>query len=141
MASFDETIQRACDELEIPGAVLAASSADGMFLDLCLSHSKSTMFKKTNINQGKFTYQKAFGVRSLNNPSPMKLDATMWLASCTKLMTTVAALQCVERGQFGLDDDVTPILYELKGRNILSRFEEGSGKPILIPNTNAMTLR
>jgi len=65
----------------------------------------------------------------------------MWLASCTKLMTTVAALQCVERGQFGLDDDVTPILYELKGRNILSRFEEGSGKPILIPNTNAMTLR
>ena len=71
----------------------------------------------------------------------MKLDATMWLASCTKIMTTVAAMQCVERGQLNLDDDVTGILHELKDRQILTGFEKGSGEPILIPNTKAITLR
>lgn len=65
----------------------------------------------------------------------------MWLASCTKLNTVVATMQCVERGQFDLDDDVTTILPELKGRQILKGFEEGSGEPILVPNTKKITLR
>jgi CubicO group peptidase (beta-lactamase class C family) len=71
----------------------------------------------------------------------MKLNATMWLASCTKLMTSVAAMQCVERGLLNLDEDVTRILPELKGREILKGFEKGSGKPILVPNNKAITLR
>lgn len=71
----------------------------------------------------------------------MKIDAAMWLASCTKFMTTIAAMQCVEKGLFGLDDDVTGILPELKGREILKGFEEGTQKPILIPNTKKITLR
>ena len=56
-------------------------------------------------------------------------------------MTAVAALQCVERGQFTLDEDVTRILPELKGREILKGFEEDSNKPILVPNTKPITLR
>ena len=71
----------------------------------------------------------------------MKIDATMWIASCTKIMTTIAAMQCVERGLLGLDDDVTIILPELKGRDILKGFEEGTQKPILVPSTKKMTLR
>jgi CubicO group peptidase (beta-lactamase class C family) len=65
----------------------------------------------------------------------------MWLASCTKFMTTIAAMQCVERGLLSLDGDVTDILPELKGRQILKGFEEGTQKPILVPNTKKITLR
>lgn len=74
----------------------------------------------------------------------MKLDATMWLASCTKLPTTIAALQCVERGLLNLDEEVTDILPELKGLKILSGFEEdgnGNDTPVLVDNLKAITLR
>jgi CubicO group peptidase (beta-lactamase class C family) len=74
----------------------------------------------------------------------MPIDATMWLASCTKLLTVVAAMQCVERGQLELDGDVTPILSELKGIKILRGFEkgpDGKDRPILIENTETITLR
>jgi CubicO group peptidase (beta-lactamase class C family) len=74
----------------------------------------------------------------------MPLDATMWLASCTKLMGTIAAMQCVERGQLKLDDDISAILPELGELKILKGFEEGpdgKDKPILVKNTKAITLR
>jgi CubicO group peptidase (beta-lactamase class C family) len=74
----------------------------------------------------------------------MALDATMWLASCTKLMGTIAAMQCVERGQLKLDEDISTILPELGELQILKGFEEGpDGKdtPILVKNTKAITLR
>ncbi|KAH8591106.1 beta-lactamase/transpeptidase-like protein [Bisporella sp. PMI_857] len=109
MEAFEEKIQKACHSLEIPGAILAASSADGTF-----------------------RYEKAFGVSSLKSNSPMNLDGTMWISSCTKLITTVAALQCVECGQFGLDEDITSILPELKDRPICTGIEEDTSKPILI---------
>ena len=52
--------------------------------------------------------------------------------------------QCVERGQLKLDEDVTTILPELKGIQILKGFEKGSDgadKPTLVPNTKTITLR
>lgn len=96
---------------------------------------------------GKFRYEKAFGYRTLKDPSkpdPMQIDATMWMASCTKLVTSIAAMQCVERGQLTLDGDVTGILPELKDIKILTGFNQGSdGKdiPILVKNTKPITLR
>jgi CubicO group peptidase (beta-lactamase class C family) len=74
----------------------------------------------------------------------MPLDATMWLASCTKLIGTVAAMQCVERGQLKLDDDISTVLPELKELEILTGFEQGpdgKDKPILVKNTKPITLR
>lgn len=74
----------------------------------------------------------------------MPLDATMWLASCTKLIGTVAVMQCVERGQLDLDDDISAILPDLKELGILTGFEgspDGKDKPILVKNTKPITLR
>jgi CubicO group peptidase (beta-lactamase class C family) len=65
----------------------------------------------------------------------------MWLASSTKLMTSIAALQCVERGLFKLDEDVTRLLPEFKDVEILRGFEEGTEKPILVKATKTITLR
>lgn len=38
-------------------------------------------------------------------------------------MTSIAALQCVERGLITLDEDVSPILHELKNVQILKECE------------------
>jgi len=70
----------------------------------------------------------------------MDLDATFIMASCTKLMTSIAAMQCVERGQVTLDEEVSRILPELKGLDIITGFKE-SGEPILVKSTIPITLR
>lgn len=69
------------------------------------------------------------------------INATFAMASCTKLITSTAALQCVERGQIGLDDDVSTILTELKDIDILAGFKEGTEEPILQKSENKITLR
>lgn len=46
----------------------------------------------------------ASGVRGLNEKTPMTLDTIFYIASCTKLITAIAALQLVEQGKLYLDD-------------------------------------
>lgn len=90
---------------------------------------------------GNFQYQRAFGCKSLASPAvPLPIDATFWLASATKLLTSIAALQLVERGLVNLDDDVSSILVELKDKEVLTGFDE-HGKPILKKAENKITLR
>lgn len=71
----------------------------------------------------------------------MDLDATFIMASCTKLMTSIAGLQCMERGQVGLDDDLGEVISELKDCEILTGFKEGTEEPILKRAENKITLR
>jgi CubicO group peptidase (beta-lactamase class C family) len=78
------------------------------------------------------TWAKSFGtVSSAEGAADMKDDTPMWVASCTKLMTTVAVMQCVEKGLFTLDEDISRILPEWKSPDILTGFEEKTGEPIL----------
>ncbi|PNS21906.1 hypothetical protein CAC42_504 [Sphaceloma murrayae] len=46
----------------------------------------------------------ASGHRSINGKNPMDLDTVFWIASCTKLLATIACLQLVEQGKMSLDD-------------------------------------
>lgn len=64
----------------------------------------------------------------------------MWIASCTKLMTSIAAMQCVERGQFGLSDDVAEILPELAALPVIEGVDD-RGKLVLKKRMNTITLR
>ncbi|KAF4633381.1 hypothetical protein G7Y89_g4740 [Cudoniella acicularis] len=93
---------------------------------------------------GDFKYEKAFGVRSLKEGEPkipLRVDDIFWIASCTKLITAIAALQCVEKGQFSLDEDVTRLLPELKDIEILQGFGKGTENPIMVKATKIITLR
>ena len=56
-------------------------------------------------------------------------------------MTAIAVLQCVERGQFSLDEDVTRYLPELSGIEILKGFEKDTQRPILGKAKKTLTLR
>jgi CubicO group peptidase (beta-lactamase class C family) len=62
------------------------------------------------------------------------------MASCTKLLTTIAALQCVERGLVSLDEPVYTILPELSALPIIS--ETGVEKRLTYKDhSNKITLR
>ncbi|PQE11336.1 beta-lactamase family protein [Rutstroemia sp. NJR-2017a BVV2] len=94
--------------------------------------------------QGSFKYSKALGVSSLNDASnkrPLTEDTILGLASCTKLMTAIAALQCVERGQVELDADVGPILPEVGKYGVITGVDGTTQEPILTERQNAITLR
>ncbi|THV08211.1 beta-lactamase/transpeptidase-like protein [Dendrothele bispora CBS 962.96] len=85
--------------------------------------------------------QEAHGFKYLAADSePIDLNTTFWVASLVKLMTTVAALQLVERGLVDLDEDITRVLHEWKNPSILTGFDD-NGKPMTRPAQNKMTLR
>ena len=56
-------------------------------------------------------------------------------------MTSIAAMQCVERGLVTLDTDVEEILPELAAQGILTGFDDATSEPIIHKRQNAMTLR
>jgi CubicO group peptidase (beta-lactamase class C family) len=54
---------------------------------------------------GKVLTQNAAGKRGLSSDEPMTPDSTvLWIASSTKLITAIAAMQLVEQGKLDLDD-------------------------------------
>lgn len=59
----------------------------------------------------------------------------------TKLVTSVAAMQVVERGLVGLDDDLGSILPQLKNRDILVGFDGAAKQGVFKESTNKITLR
>lgn len=58
----------------------------------------------------------------------------------TKLVTAVCAMQLVEKGLIGLDDDVRPLVPSLAEAKILRGFV-GADVPYLEDNTAPITLR
>jgi CubicO group peptidase (beta-lactamase class C family) len=46
----------------------------------------------------------ASGVRNKGEAQPMTTDTVFWIASCTKLVTSIALMQLVEQGKVNLDD-------------------------------------
>ena len=55
-------------------------------------------------------YEGAFGERVLGGGQPMTTDTVGWIASMTKAITSVAAVQCVERGKLTLDTPASAIV-------------------------------
>lgn len=100
----------------VPGVVAMATTADGVI------------------------YQSASGVRDITTGVPMTPDAVFWLASMTKPITSVAAMQLVERGRLSLDAPIADVLPVLRARQVLDGFDAGGG-PVLRPARTEVTLR
>jgi CubicO group peptidase (beta-lactamase class C family) len=69
------------------------------------------------------------------------MDGIMWIASCTKLLTSVCALQCVERGLVTLDEPLGKHLPELANPNVIKLDPDAPNGFTLTPAKNAVTLR
>ena len=86
-AQFDQIIEQAIQEDQIPGAVLLVG------------------------HQGQVVYRKAYGRRSLETDEPMTADTIFDAASLTKVVaTTPSIMKLFEEGKIRLNDPVTRYL-------------------------------
>ncbi|MCC2655267.1 MAG: beta-lactamase [Panacagrimonas sp.] len=86
-------------------------------------------------------YESAAGRRSLDAPQPMTPDTVMFLASMTKAITGVLAMQLVECGRLELDAPAARLLPELDRVQVLEGFDEKTGEPRLRAPRSPVTLR
>ncbi|KAF7355781.1 putative transesterase [Mycena sanguinolenta] len=97
--SIETGFQAAIDARYITGAVICATDADGQFV-----------------------YNNALGERTLlsGERQAQQLDDVLCIASATKLLTTIAALQCVDDGLLDLTGDLSTFAPELTSKLVLS---------------------
>ncbi len=91
-------------------------------------------------SQDKILYSGAFGKRDLASGIDIQPDSIFQIASMTKAITSVAAMQLVERGKLKLDEPVAKHLPELGKLDVIDGFLP-SGKPVLRPAVKPITLR
>jgi CubicO group peptidase (beta-lactamase class C family) len=113
---IDAMLRRATDAKEVPGVVAVAANDKGVI------------------------YEGAFGTRDLAQGPAMTLDTIFRIASMTKAVTSVAAMQLVEQGRLQLDQPIGNVLPELSAPQVLEGFDEG-GAPRLRPAKRPITLR
>ncbi|KFZ01469.1 hypothetical protein V501_09974 [Pseudogymnoascus sp. VKM F-4519 (FW-2642)] len=93
-------------------------------------------------SEGNFVYDKALGKRTLlsGEKIPQQLDDVLFLASATKLLTTIAALQCVEDGLLTLTGDLSSIAPDLALKQVITGFSDDGETPVLEPPHGPITL-
>jgi CubicO group peptidase (beta-lactamase class C family) len=115
-ARIDGVLRQAVDAKEVPGVVAMAATDKGVL------------------------YEGAFGSRELAKGPAMTLDTVFRIASMTKAVTCVAAMQLVEQGKLKLDDPVPNIDPAIGSPQVLEGFD-AAGAPRLRPARRPMTLR
>ena len=115
-ARADEVLARAVADGEIAGVVAMAAGPEGV------------------------VYEGAFGKREVGGGADMTVDTVFWIASMTKAVTTVAAMQLVERGAVDLDEPIGRLVPELDAAQVLEGFET-DGTPRLRAPRRQITLR
>src|SRR3954469_24705104 len=96
---IDEVLQNAVARGDVPGVVALAAGDDGPI------------------------YEGAAGVRSVESDDPITADTMLRIASMTKMVTTVAALQLVESGELDLDATVATYRPEFAELQVLEGFD------------------
>ncbi|RYP08668.1 hypothetical protein DL764_001796 [Monosporascus ibericus] len=114
MTSLNDMLESAVSNGTAPGIVVVAKSKDG-----------------------KVDYAKAF---SRQGRTPYNLDTAMVISSMTKLPTSVAALQLVDRGLVALDEDLSWLLPSLAKKGVLTSVAD-DGTLTVRRRQNPITLR
>src|ERR1700692_3115369 len=113
---IDRALQARVSAREIPGVVAMAA------------------------NEQSVVYEGAFGFRDMSTASRMSTDTVFRIASMVQLLTSVAALQLVERGKLKLDEPAGNIDPTLGSAQVLAGFD-AKGVPQLRPAQRSITLR
>src|SRR5580692_5127094 len=115
-ASIDAALSEAAANGTVPGVVAMATNTGGKL------------------------YEGAVGLRSIAGGPAMTLDTVFRIASMTKAVTCVAAMQLVEQGKLTLEDPVPNIDPALGSPQVLEGFD-AAGAPRLRPAARPITLR
>ena len=85
-------------------------------------------------------YEGAFGERTLGSGVAMTVDTVGWIASMTKALTSVAAVQLVERGKLDLDAPASRVVPAIAEAQVLTGFD-AKGMPTVRAPKRPITLR
>jgi methyl acetate hydrolase len=96
---MDETLDRAAATAVVPGAIAIVGDRD------------------------RVVYERAVGRLSADRGEPVRADTMLWLASLAKAITSVAALQLVERRSLDLEQPVASVLPAFGELQVLEGFE------------------
>jgi CubicO group peptidase (beta-lactamase class C family) len=107
--SIDSVLTGAVERRDVPGVVAIAVNGDGA------------------------VYRGAAGKARVAGDTEMRLDSIFRIASMTKALTSVAAMQLVERGELSLDEPAESVLPELADLTVLT--DEGDLRPPSRPVT------
>ena len=116
LARIDTVLRAAVDAKEVPGIVAMATTDRGLL------------------------YEGAFGTRDLGKGPAMTRDTVFRIASMTKAVTCVAAMQLVEQGKLTLEGPLPDIDKALSAPQVLDGFD-ASGAPQLRAAKRPITLR
>jgi methyl acetate hydrolase len=111
----DEVLHQAVDSGVVPNVVATAANAEGPI------------------------YEGAAGPRAVGSPDPVSADTMFRIASMTKMITTVAALQLAEQGKLDLDAPVATYRPEFAELQVLEGFDGDA--PRLRPPASQATVR
>lgn len=115
--SIDAVLRAAVERGEVAGVAATAGNAAGTL------------------------YEGGFGTRGTDQAAAMDPDTVVWIASMTKAVTTVAAMQQVEAGRLSLDAPIADVLPQLAAPQVLLGFAPEGGAPMLRPARRPITLR
>jgi CubicO group peptidase (beta-lactamase class C family) len=93
------------------------------------------------VDRRRVLYQGAFGVADVSTGRALTADALFRIASMTKAITSMAAMQLIEQGRFGLDDPVERYLPELANLKVFESFDAATGAYRLRPASGPPTVR
>ncbi len=116
-AAIDKVLADAVARGDVPGVVAMAADRRGVI------------------------YQGAFGLADASSQRRLEIDAMFRIASMTKPVTSVAAMQLVEEGRLHLDDPAGKYLPELARPVMFERFDARSGAYTVKPATQTLTVR
>lgn len=114
LARLDSALQRYVDEGRVPGAVLLI------------------------LRDGRVAHEVAVGWSDREAHRPMRSDALFRIASQTKALTTVAAMQLVEEGRLGLGDPVSRYIPQFARTTVAVRTDTGRA---IVAARRAITIR
>src|SRR5947208_10021249 len=86
-------------------------------------------------------YKGEFGKAEVGHERPMTADAIFRIASMTKAVTSVAAMQLYEQGRFGLDDPADKYLPELANPVVIESFDAATHAYRVRPAAKKITIR
>lgn len=114
--SIDEKLAQAVQSGTIPGVVAMAATRDSVL------------------------YEGAFGSFGQTHDSLVTMDSMFWIASMSKPITSIAAMQLVEQNTLQLDSPVGELVPDLANPQVLEGFA-ADGRPLLRPAKGPITLR
>jgi methyl acetate hydrolase len=116
-AAIDQTLERAVAQHDVPGVVALVVDRRGVL------------------------YQKAVGVADAGTGRPIAADAVFRIASMTKPITSIAAMQLIEQHRLSLDDAASKYLPELGKIPVVTSFDAQSGRYTTSPPSHPVTIR